>query len=125
PNTAIVDFAYATTHPLRLGNFPVSKHSLVASDLDFYEDPRYESYSPDEINLRAVALFDFVPENDNEVPLTEGKEIWVSYRHGQGWLVAEDPETGENGLVPEEYVAILAAHEPADEPQPFLPHILQ
>lgn len=126
PNTTIVDYAYDSTHPLRLGNYPISKHSLVASDLDFYDDPQYESYSSDEINLRAVALFDFTPENDNEVPLKEGQEIWVSYRHGQGWLVAEDPQTGENGLVPEEYVEILMAEEELDdEPQQFLPLILK
>lgn len=61
-----------------------------------------------EINRQAIALFDFVPENDNEVALTEGQVILISYRHGQGWLVAEDPNTGENGLVPEEYVEILS-----------------
>lgn len=63
--------------------------------------------SADEIHGRAVALFDFIPENDNEAPLKEGQIIWVSYRHGQGWLVAEDPETGETGLVPEEYVQLI------------------
>ena len=56
--------------------------------------------SADEIHGRAVALFDFIPENENEAPLKEGQVIWVSYRHGQGWLVAEDPRTGETGLVP-------------------------
>ncbi|KAK9316718.1 hypothetical protein V1524DRAFT_475276 [Lipomyces starkeyi] len=61
----------------------------------------------DEIHGRAVALFDFEPENDNEVALKEGQEIWISYRHGQGWLVAQDPGTGESGLVPEEYVEII------------------
>lgn len=66
--------------------------------------------SADEIHGRAIALFDFVPENDNEAPLRVGQVIWVSYRHGQGWLVAEDPATGETGLVPEEYVRMLPAH---------------
>ncbi|PQE22741.1 sh3 domain-containing protein [Rutstroemia sp. NJR-2017a BVV2] len=46
-------------------------------------------------------------ENENELPLVEGQVIWVSYRHGQGWLVAEDPKTQESGLVPEEYVRLL------------------
>ncbi|KAK9474683.1 uncharacterized protein V1510DRAFT_411679 [Dipodascopsis tothii] len=63
--------------------------------------------SSDEIHGRAVALFDFEPENDNEVPLKEGQHIWISYRHGLGWLVAQDPTTGESGLVPEEYVEIV------------------
>lgn len=56
---------------------------------------------------KAVALFDFERENENELPLVEGQIIWVSYRHGQGWLVAEDPKTQESGLVPEEYVRLL------------------
>lgn len=73
-----------------------------------------------EINEQAIALFDFVPENDNEVGLTEGQIILISYRHGQGWLVAEDPNTGENGLVPEEYVEILDQQEVA---KPFKPEL--
>jgi hypothetical protein len=56
---------------------------------------------------KAVALFDFERENENELPLVEGQVIWVSYRHGQGWLVAQDPRTQESGLVPEEYVRLL------------------
>ncbi|CAN6646262.1 NAP1-binding protein 2 [Trichomonascus vanleenenianus] len=67
--------------------------------------------SADEVHGRAVALFDFTPENDNEAPLREGQLIWISYRHGQGWLVAEDPETGETGLVPEEYVMMITGEE--------------
>ncbi|RCK65536.1 NAP1-binding protein 2 [Candida viswanathii] len=58
--------------------------------------------TPDEINCKARAIFDFSAENDNEISLVEGQIIWISYRHGQGWLVAEDPENGENGLVPED-----------------------
>ncbi|KAI9789444.1 MAG: HOG (high osmolarity glycerol) pathway protein, partial [Piccolia ochrophora] len=61
----------------------------------------------EEMHGKAVALFDFERENENELPLVEGQVIWVSYRHGQGWLVAEDPKTRENGLVPEEYVRLL------------------
>ena len=56
---------------------------------------------------KAVALFDFERENENELPLVEGQVLWVSYRHGQGWLVAQDPKSGESGLVPEEYVRLV------------------
>ncbi|CAD6505238.1 BgTH12-00730 [Blumeria graminis f. sp. triticale] len=63
--------------------------------------------SDEEMHGKAVALFDFTSENENELPLIEGQVIWVSYRHGQGWLVAEDPKTRESGLVPEEYVRLL------------------
>ncbi|RHZ71416.1 hypothetical protein CDV55_108655 [Aspergillus turcosus] len=61
----------------------------------------------EEMHGKAVALFDFTREHENELPLTEGQVIFVSYRHGQGWLVAEDPKTGESGLVPEEFVRLL------------------
>lgn len=61
----------------------------------------------EEMHGKAVALFDFAPENGNELPLVEGQVIWVSYRNGQGWLVAEDPKSRETGLVPEEYVRLL------------------
>lgn len=117
PNTVIKDFAYAESHPLRLGNVP----SDISSDDD---EQRLPDTSSDEINCRAVALFDFVPENDNEVQLTEGQVIWILYRHGQGWLVAEDPELGENGLVPEEYVEIFYDDDADDVAKPFMPQIL-
>ncbi|EGW30056.1 uncharacterized protein SPAPADRAFT_52893 [Spathaspora passalidarum NRRL Y-27907] len=95
-------------------------------DYDDYDDISNEAGPRDEINRKARALFDFVPENDNEVSLTEGQIIWISYRHGQGWLVAEDPETGENGLVPEEYVEIFHKEIGVeDEAKPFLPEILR
>lgn len=121
--TQIIDFAYDETHEYRSGNFPLSRRSSSSTGDYEYADER--PYSADEINRRAVALFDFSPENDNEVGLREGQVIWISYRHGQGWLVAEDPETGENGLVPEEYVDIFHDEVTDDVPKPFMPKILQ
>ena len=77
-------------------------------DSRYSKDYQFTIASPDEeMHGKAVALFDFARENENELPLTEGQIIWVSYRHGQGWLVAEDPKTGDAGLVPEEYVRLL------------------
>lgn len=74
----------------------------------YSRDYQFTIASPDEeMHGKAVALFDFERENENELPLVEGQVIWVSYRHGQGWLVAEDPKTRESGLVPEEYVRLL------------------
>jgi hypothetical protein len=74
----------------------------------YSRDYQFTIASPDEeMHGKAVALFDFQRENENELPLVEGQVIWVSYRHGQGWLVAEDPKTQESGLVPEEYVRLL------------------
>lgn len=148
-NTSICDFAYPNSNPLRKGEFICIDLDYDLGDLEYEgfmsnaqisnEYDEIEHDSPDEINKQAVALFDFVPENDNEVALKEGQIIWISYRHGQGWLVAEDPESGENGLVPEEYVDIYyetsdnVEIEPNveevnladDVPKPFLPEILQ
>lgn len=74
----------------------------------YSRDYQFTIVSPDEeMHGKAVALFDFEREHENELPLTEGQVILVSYRHGQGWLVAEDPKTGESGLVPEEFVRLL------------------
>ncbi|KAF4630295.1 hypothetical protein G7Y89_g7847 [Cudoniella acicularis] len=74
----------------------------------YSRDYQFTIASPDEeMHGKAVALFDFQRENENELPLVEGQVIWVSYRHGQGWLVAMDPKTQESGLVPEEYVRLL------------------
>lgn len=74
----------------------------------YSRDYQFAVGCPDEeMHGRAVALFDFTREHENELPLTEGQVIYVSYRQSQGWLVAEDPKTGESGLVPEEFVRLL------------------
>jgi len=77
-------------------------------DSRYSKDYQFTIASPDEeMHGKAVALYDFARENVNELPLMEGQVIWVSYRHGQGWLVAEDPRTGDTGLIPEEYVRLV------------------
>ena len=73
--------------------------------------PVRDSMGPEDEELFAgpsLAMYAFEPENSNELRLVEGQEIMVSYRHGQGWLVASDPRTGEQGLVPEAYVRLIA-----------------
>lgn len=68
----------------------------------------HTSQAPDdELHGRAVALFDFDPEHENEFALQEGQIIYISSRHGLGWLVAVDMLNGDCGLVPEEYVRLL------------------
>ena len=79
-----------------------------AEESRYSRDYQFTIASPDEeMHGKAIALFDFARENENELPLVEGQVILVSYRHGQGWLVAQDPISGESGLVPEEYVRLL------------------
>ncbi|KAL8743621.1 MAG: hypothetical protein Q9190_004046 [Brigantiaea leucoxantha] len=110
------DSHFATTLPNRTyGQEETSESSDDDSeDPEQVDESRYSKdyqftiASPDEeMHGKAVALFDFERENENELPLTEGQVVWVSYRHGQGWLVAEDPRTRDKGLVPEEYVRLL------------------
>lgn len=98
------------------GDAANTQESTHAGDY-VYEDDYSDRYSRDyhfsigspdeEMHGKAVALFDFTREHENELPLKEGQVILVSYRHGQGWLVAEDPKTGESGLVPEEFVRLV------------------
>ena len=73
--------------------------------------PARNSMGPEDEELFAgpsLALYPFEPENPNELRLVEGQQIMVSYRHGQGWLVASDLRTGEQGLVPEQYVRLIS-----------------
>ena len=84
------------------------EYSDAEDDARFSKDYSFTIASPDEeMHGKAVALFDFESEHQNELPLKEGQIVLVSYRHGQGWLVAEDPRTGESGLVPEEFVRLV------------------
>ena len=74
----------------------------------FSKDYSFTIASPDEeMHGKAVALFDFESEHHNELALREGQIVLVSYRQAQGWLVAQDPRTGESGLVPEEFVRLV------------------
>jgi hypothetical protein len=77
----------------------------------FSKDYQFTIASPaEEMHGKAVALFDFIQENENELPLVEGQVVWVSYRHGMGWLVAEDPKTGTPSPPPHNPVYLLTTH---------------
>ncbi|KAH3686065.1 hypothetical protein WICPIJ_002958, partial [Wickerhamomyces pijperi] len=81
---------------------------------------------PVDETVRAVALYPFEPENENELELKQDQIIFINYEYGEGWLVAQEPETGKTGLVPSEYVRILDDEElESQEAKPFLPEILQ
>ena len=89
------------------GNYLNASHVYDDEENRFSKDYSFSIASPDEeMHGKAVALFDFESENNNELPLKEGQVLWVSYRHGEGWLVAKDPSTGEDGLVPEAFVRL-------------------
>ena len=104
----------AKSRPSALRQYNSDEDAYSEDDDDEESSARYSrNYSftiasPDEeMHGKAIALFDFKREHENELPLQEGQVILVSYRHGQGWLVAEDPKTGESGLVPEEFVRLF------------------
>ncbi|KAI9724296.1 MAG: HOG (high osmolarity glycerol) pathway protein [Chrysothrix sp. TS-e1954] len=101
-------------HPTQSSYFGPGAVADSPKPTDDQQDSRYSRdysftiASPDEeMHGKAVALYDFAKENENELPLVEGQVLWVSYRHIEGWLVARDPKSDENGLVPEAYVRLL------------------
>lgn len=115
------DSHFATTLPNRSFHTsqPVDPDSDLPLDAEASEhhSPQRESMGPEDEELFAgpsLALYGFEPENENELRLTEGEVIMVSYRHGQGWLVAEKAN-GDQGLVPEAYVRLLRDIEGWDE----------
>lgn len=107
PDTSYISASPSATSPDL--HPPFSDSSPHASELSVQtEEHRPTSTSLDESFAGpSLALYTFTPENANELALREGQIIQVGYRHGQGWLVAMDLETGEQGLVPEEYVRLL------------------
>ncbi|KAK3395010.1 hypothetical protein B0H63DRAFT_556124 [Podospora didyma] len=92
------------TRPGSLERYLNSLDEGVVRDFDRIQPPENEP----PMHGKAVALFDFEKENDNELPMKEGQVIWTSYRQGSGWVVAENLETHESGLVPEEYIQLLS-----------------
>lgn len=134
---SVKDFAYDESNPLHYGYFdedemindqesqqhqnvyletiPSSLPSVNennnnnADDTEDIDSKRQSIVLPNDyiVNQKAVALYDFQPENDNELELKEGDIVFISYRHGQGWLVAENSKRTRTGLVPEEFVSFI------------------
>ncbi|OBA24761.1 hypothetical protein HANVADRAFT_28050, partial [Hanseniaspora valbyensis NRRL Y-1626] len=111
---SVRDFAYDAENPLHYGYLDEDEEDeqeyIISEDDDNYSDKR-KSYSlPREyiINKEGIALYDFENLNDNELPLKKGDLIFINYKHGQGWLVVQRlDDSGEAGLVPEDYVEII------------------
>jgi len=107
-STSARDYAYPPSHPLFTPTLVF--HFTSASSSPKQSQPPYEKqddfaepmseYSSDIINARAIAIYDFEPEHENEIRLRQGGETWISHRYGDGWLVAEDPTTGMFVFVP-------------------------
>lgn len=139
---SIKDFAYDTSSPLHYGYFEegeekdeeqnqAESHYVHEDDYDNEDEDgineaakRQSFIMPNNyiVNQRAIALYNFEPENDNELGLQEGDVVFISYKHGQGWLVAEDEKRTHTGLVPEEFVSYLEEddeYEQEDKARPF------
>ncbi|AOA60808.1 HOG (high osmolarity glycerol) pathway protein [Komagataella phaffii CBS 7435] len=105
--TSVIDFGYDDDDPNYFGCYDkklFKAHELDTDvERDYSEEPT-DNYEPQPSEIKAIALYAFTPENDNELALQEDQLVIISYEYGQGWLVAQDPRTGETGLVPEEYV---------------------
>lgn len=128
---SIRDFAYDESNPLHYGYYDDGLEGTEeeeGTDMDEYEGDDVEDHQGDSdrrqsvllpneyiVNKRAVALYDFEPENDNELGFHEGDILFISYRHGQGWLVAENQARDKTGLVPEEFVSFIETEEEQDD----------
>ncbi|CCH62404.1 hypothetical protein TBLA_0H01160 [Henningerozyma blattae CBS 6284] len=135
---SIKDFAYENSNPLHYGYFneQQDENSINNDDIHIDADAEQEAdaeadieadgedegkrssiYLPNNyiINQKAIALYDFVPENDNELQLVEGDIIFINYKHGQGWLVAQNLNNNKIGLVPEEFVSYLDEEDFTDD----------
>lgn len=137
---SVKDFGYPASNSLHYGlsNYELYLNNQSSSQLDSYyhnystAQNDFSSYYNDEQEFspgdnledsqelgvevgqpvhKAIALFDFHAENDNELELREGQIINILYEHGQGWLVGEDIETSNTGLIPEEYVELVFDNE--------------
>ena len=85
-----------------------SRISNQDMDSQYWRDyPSTIAFPDEEVHDKAVALFDFAKESEDELPLKEGQIIWVCSQQSQGWVMAEDPRTGELGFVPEKFVRLL------------------
>lgn len=115
---SVRDFAYDAENPLHYGYLDEDEEDeqeyIISEDDDNYSgeySDKRKSYSlPREyiINKEGIALYDFENLNDNELPLKKGDLIFINYKHGQGWLVVQRlDDSGEAGLVPEDYVEII------------------
>lgn len=108
---SVRDFAYDNDNPLFYG-YLEEEYATTDDDSDNVEyNNKRKSYTlPRDyiINKKGIALYDFKNLNDNELPLKKGDLIFINYKHGQGWLVVQRlDDSGEAGLVPEDYVEIM------------------
>lgn len=99
-----------------LGRYTDNMEQLSHSTSNVVTDDTYfaQGDGNNEI-LHAVALYPFVPENSNELSLVPDQLLIINYECGDGWLVAHDPETGETGLVPTEYIKMLEGEPSFDQ----------
>ena len=75
----------------------------------------------------ARALFDFNASKNDEMTLVAGQRITVGQCEDVNWWYAEDPESGQSGYVPRNYVEVIgdaagdeSMPEPEPEPEPEL-----
>lgn len=134
-SVSVLDFAYSSDDPLHYGIYnSEEEYRQDASRDDLDDNKAYDDDDDDgqdanadqfvvevsETNgeesdsdngedevVHAVALYRFVPENENELPLESDQIIIIKYEYGDGWLVAFDPATDTTGLVPSSYVQIV------------------
>lgn len=81
---------------------PPSKHSLIIS-----QQPLSQSSSPEPGRVSCgifQALYNYMPQNDDELELQEGDLVSVMERCDDGWFVGTSKRTKQFGTFPGNYV---------------------
>ncbi|OMH85347.1 NAP1-binding protein 2 [Zancudomyces culisetae] len=97
----IFDFAYPKDDPRHKGIY------LMQNQNEWETETEQESES-DVVDIigRAVVLYDFVAESENELSVLKGDMLVVSASGAEGWYIGCKGED-EVGLVPATYVSIV------------------
>ncbi|KAL1915494.1 uncharacterized protein VTP21DRAFT_6618 [Calcarisporiella thermophila] len=97
----IRDFAFHTSDPRHWGEPAIEEEEET-------EPTRVSLVSEDSFcGQYARALYDFEAEFPQELGFCAGDILFIQYRQGEGWFVADHCDSGETGLVPENYVDLL------------------
>ncbi|PVU93806.1 hypothetical protein BB561_003025 [Smittium simulii] len=129
-NVQIFDFAYPEDDPRHYGVYSAVEHSDTAvssknsinsfieeetlglktsSESEAHKQAKQDSATeelPETLLLgKAVALFDFEGEGDEELSFKKGEQLILTKRQTSGWVVGYKGD--EVGLVPEAYVKII------------------
>lgn len=64
--------------------------------------------APDDTSVQYVAVYEYTAADDDEVSMKEGDTIINGVIVGEGWMLGTNSRTGDHGMLPSNYVEIIA-----------------